>query len=153
VRGSQTERREIGGLVGTIGFIDPECLARGVNADALSDLYSLGATLFQLIAGHVPALSGGVLRGDVLGGRRRAPSLAELVPSAPRELAALVDMLLSPIRDERPRSADWVATRLQQILSGLSGQPSELRRRTPAFVSPIAHRGPFTFQSPHADGA
>ncbi|HEY3494383.1 MAG TPA: serine/threonine-protein kinase [Polyangiaceae bacterium] len=111
---------------GTLGYVDPECLARGVPATASSDLYSLGATLFELVTGKLPACSGDVLLGAILDGRAQPPSLDALVPAVPRELAELVDSLLVPARSERPHSAAWVATRLQGVRRALAGRSTRV---------------------------
>ena len=104
---------------GTMGYIDPTCLATGAPATPASDLYALGATLFRCLVGCVPALveSPGrtTISSAILRGTRRPPSLAKLVPSVPKSLAVLVDALLEPERAGRPVSAALVLERLEQI--------------------------------------
>ncbi len=107
---------------GTMGYIDPECIASARPATPSSDLYSLGATLFELVTGRLPAGTRGKLRGDVMDGRRPAPPLTEIVPGIDLELSELVQQLLSPSRAGRPSSADWVVTRLEQLRLSLVGK-------------------------------
>ena len=45
-------------IAGTMGYIDPACLAEGQPADATSDLYALGAMLFECLTGRLPASDG-----------------------------------------------------------------------------------------------
>ncbi len=130
-----TRPREVGELCGTLGYIDPECLRTFAAPSApASDLYALGATLFELLTARLPAESGSVLRGDVLDGRQRPEPLASVRPDAPSELCLLVDSLLSPSSGERPRSAEWVLSRLQEIRYRLAGGKREL---------PAENVGPF----------
>jgi hypothetical protein len=79
--------------VGTRGYMDPECVSNRVPADASSDLYALGVTLYECLTGRVPAFAAGELRAEVLDGRERAPALRSTVPAP---LAELIGALLSP---------------------------------------------------------
>jgi eukaryotic-like serine/threonine-protein kinase len=119
---------------GTIGYIDPASIAHGAMASPASDLYALGAMLFECLTGHVPAaaLPCGAssdkapqgargLRGEVLDGRVRPPPLLDLEPLVPPSLARLIDALLAPERGARPASAERVARSLEQIRDELSG--------------------------------
>ncbi|MES1178281.1 MAG: serine/threonine-protein kinase [Myxococcales bacterium] len=119
---------ELMALCGTMGYMDPECIARSAPANAESDLYALGATLFEVLTGRLPAERDAVLQGEVLDGRAMPSPVASLRPDAPAEFCKLIDTLLQPRRAERPRSAEWVASRAQEIRHQLAGKP----RRLPA---------------------
>ncbi|MBX3188555.1 MAG: AgmX/PglI C-terminal domain-containing protein [Labilithrix sp.] len=127
-------------ITGTIGYIDPICLRTMTPPSSTSDLYSLGATLYQCIAGDVPALATAKKRGEkavdakVLLGDAPAAPLAEVAPSTPAALAKLVDALVSSTREGRPRSADVVVRSLERIRSALAGRERAL---------PSEERGPF----------
>ena len=103
---------------GTLGYMDPETVATGLSATPASDLYSLGAMLYECISGKVPAVMGETgLSGEVLDGRKTAPSLRALSPNMPRGLAVLIEKLLAPRRADRPKSAEWVARELERLRS------------------------------------
>jgi serine/threonine protein kinase len=127
-------------LTGTIGYIDPICLRTTTPPSTSSDLYSLGATLYQCLAGDVPALAIAKKRGSkavdsgVLAGNTPAAPVAELMPSVPADLAKLVDSMVAPTREARPRSADIVRHSLERIRSALAGHARAL---------PSEERGPF----------
>jgi serine/threonine protein kinase len=131
---------EVTVAAGTLGYVDPECVARNLSANPVSDLYALGATLYELASGALPARSGNVLRGDVLDGRKRSPSLRSVVSEVPTELSEIVDALLSPARSARPQSAEWVATRLQSARRALTGRAQKL---PPDEVGPFRGLGRF----------
>ncbi len=127
-------------LTGTVGYTDPVCLKTTSAPNTASDLYSLGATLYQCLVGDVPALAtpkhakkpgvdAGVLVGDA-----PAASIADVAPWVPPALAKLVDALVSTKREGRPRSADAVARAMERIRSALAGHEREL---------PPEDRGPF----------
>ncbi|AUX35873.1 uncharacterized protein SOCE836_080740 [Sorangium cellulosum] len=134
----------LGPIFGTLGYIDPVILATRAPAAPASDLYALGATLFECLAGRVPAAlpaAGGLsLSGEILDGRARPPPLLEVAPGAPRALARLVDALLSPDRRDRPAWAEPVAIALEQIRGELAGGERAL---PPESVGPFRGLGRF----------
>ncbi len=106
-------------LSGTLGYIDPACVSTLSRANAASDIYSLGATLFECAAGMLPAAfaagKGAGLKGDVLDGRAPAPSLAAAAPAAPPGLVRLVDRMIAPDPAKRPASATEVRAALEAM--------------------------------------
>jgi len=116
------QRSHTGVLAGTPIYMSPEQLADGVQ-DARSDLYSLGAVLFELLAGRPPheAATLGALLREVA--RVPAPDLRRLRPDAPAMLATLLTQLLAKRPDERPASARRVSEQLAAIAAGLGAPP------------------------------
>jgi serine/threonine-protein kinase len=106
-----------------INYMAPELLD-GTDADERADLYSLGATMYEVIAGR-PALAGS--REHVLAERQagRLPPLQR--EGLPEGLRHLVFSLLAPERDKRPQRADEVAGCLEQ-LRGTNAQIERLLR-------------------------
>ena len=116
---------------GTIGYIDPVCMPpTAAPATAASDLYGLGAMLFECVTGYLPAVvaagEGGGLKSEVLDGRQKAPPLREISPAVPKALARLVDALLEPLPAKRPRSAEAVARDLERIRADIDGGARKL---------------------------
>jgi serine/threonine protein kinase len=115
---------------GTLGYIDPYCLANGTPATAESDLYALGVLLFESLTGRLPAAAamprGGGLSGEVLDGRRAPPSLREIATHVPEAVGDLVDRLLSPSPADRPHSAEQVAFLLDRAGEELVGRTAHL---------------------------
>jgi eukaryotic-like serine/threonine-protein kinase len=115
-------------LTGTLGYIDPERIQSPEQpATSASDLYGLGAMLYECLGGMLPAVAAARadgssgLKGEVLDGRARAPSMGSLEPGLPVALAHLVDSLVEPKAADRPASAEAVATELERIRGELSG--------------------------------
>jgi len=127
-------------LTGTIGYIDPICLRTTTPPSSSSDLYSLGATLYQCLAGEVPSLATSRKKGgqgvdkNVLVGTTPAAPIADVAPSTPPDLAKLVDSLVAAKREDRPRSANIVRHALERVRSALAGHERAL---------PDEERGPF----------
>jgi len=96
---------------GTPSYMSPE-QSLGEAVDGRSDLYALGATLFELLTGAVPFAQGDPLYHH----RATQPSdPRERAPHIPDRLAELVLALLRKRPEERPASADAVAQELRSI--------------------------------------
>jgi serine/threonine protein kinase len=107
-----------GEAIGTPHYIAPEVL-RGAPADARSDLYSLGATLFELLSGRKPYP--GATAFDVFHVLFSGPParLKSARPEVPDALAEVVDALLvidPAVRADSPASVADELDRLAQTL-------------------------------------
>lgn len=106
---------ERGALVGTLAYMAPEQFASG-RADARSDVYALGATLYEALSGQAPfegqAL---VLMRDVL--EREPTSLRHLRPALPEDLETVVSTCLAKSPDERYTTAQALALDLARVLA------------------------------------
>jgi tetratricopeptide (TPR) repeat protein len=102
---------------GTPYYMAPE-QAAGEDVDARADLYALGVTLYELLAGEVPFREGDIARHHR---ETPPPDPRAKAPDVPEELAAVVQALLAKRPEGRPASAAEVAARLQQIGRSLAG--------------------------------
>ncbi|HUG93841.1 MAG TPA: serine/threonine-protein kinase [Planctomycetaceae bacterium] len=96
--------RDRGGqsLLGTPEYLAPETMARGRLSPISLDVYSLGVTLFRMLAGRLPfhdATVAGVLR---LGRQARPPRLERFGIEAPARLFDLVGRMLAKQPLRRP---------------------------------------------------
>ncbi|MFD0901175.1 serine/threonine-protein kinase, partial [Actinomadura sediminis] len=102
-----------GGTVGTPLYMAPEQFSGGA-ADARSDLYALGCVLHELLTGAPPFRAGAGLPRLMYAHLNEAPPpLAAARPDVPPWLERLVRDLLAKAADERPASADAVASFLR----------------------------------------
>jgi serine/threonine protein kinase len=108
-----------GRAVGTYRYMSPE-QARGEAVDLRADLYSLGATLYELLAARPPFTEQNQLRllEEVL--EKRPTPVAEINPGAPRALSVLCDRLLAKRPEDRPRDALEVAAALRATATRLA---------------------------------
>jgi len=85
---------EVGTVIGTPRYMSPE-QARGESSDRRSDVWSMGATLFELVAGRPAYLQDD--RATLLAALRGGPppKLNQVCPEAPVELAAIVDRAMA----------------------------------------------------------
>jgi len=111
---------DAGRAVGTYRYMAPE-QARGEAVDLRADLYSLGATLYELLAGRPPFGQQNQLELlEAVVGKVPMP-VSQVNPGAPRALCALCERLLAKRPEDRPEDAAEAASVLRAV--GMSLQP------------------------------
>ena len=103
-----------GMMVGTVSYMPPE-QAMGGEVTPQSDLYSLGAMLYEMVTGRPPFLGDDSVA--IIGQHINTPPVAPTWhnPACPRALEALILRLLTKDPNERPKSAADVLTALGGI--------------------------------------
>ena len=117
-----------GAVMGTAAYMSPE-QARGEPVDGRSDLFSLGAVLYEMVTGR-PAFSGdtasAILRAIL---NDTPPSPRAFNPRVPAALENVVMRLLAKDRGARHQQASAVRIELQRLASELdAGSYRWLRR-------------------------
>ena len=99
-----------GMTLGTFDYISPEQARDPRAADVRSDLYSLGCTMFFMLAGRAPFAEGTMVQKLLQHQQAEPPAIEELRPEVPRRLAAIVHRLMEkdPL-DRYQRAAVLVA--------------------------------------------
>jgi hypothetical protein len=93
---------ESGVAVGTPAFMAPEQAAgRTEEVDALTDIWAVGATMFQLLTGRLVHETERPNAAIVAAATKPAPAVRSLRPAVPDELAAIVDRALAFHREDR----------------------------------------------------
>ncbi|MFH1372605.1 MAG: protein kinase [bacterium] len=119
-----------GAIVGTLYYMSPEQL-EGKEADARSDIFALGATLFEMITGQraFEGQSQASLIAAVI--ERTPPPISEVKPLAPPGLVRLVKKCLEKDPDRRWQSARDLADELRWIAQSGSqaGVPAPVSSR------------------------
>lgn len=107
---------------GTSGFSPLEQYGGGQSTDHRSDIYSLGATLYQLLTGKVPpdAVSR-VSQGVPV----QAPS--SLVPELPRALDQILLRALAQNKADRQQSVAELAAQLEGVVESSESETEDLR--------------------------
>jgi eukaryotic-like serine/threonine-protein kinase len=87
-------------VIGTAAYMSPE-QARGLGVDHRSDIFSLGAVIYEMLARRKPFQ--GETPSDTLAAilKTEPPSLARLVSGVPSELIRIVNKCLRKDREER----------------------------------------------------
>ncbi len=103
-----------GGVTGTATYMAPE-QASGGDVDARSDLYALGALLYELVAGRPPFV-GDDANAIIYQHINTSPeSPAKHDASVPPKLERLIMRLLAKAKADRPGSAEEVLAELERV--------------------------------------
>ncbi|MCK6572718.1 protein kinase [Myxococcota bacterium] len=128
-----------GEVVGTPSYSPPERF-RGAPADVRTDLYALGAVLYECLAG-VPAYSGHAMHVAVQVCRATQPPTLDR-DDVPDGLRTLIARLMDPRADARPESAEEVLAALDALEERVDIERWAARHSTrsgePAAVAPTA---------------
>ena len=142
IRGSTTVKTQDTQMLGTPAYMAPEqALGRHDDVDGRTDVFALGAVVFEMIAGRV-AFGGSTIPEVVFKVvYEPAPSLTEVAPGTPPHVAAAVDRALAKKPSER-----WpdVAT----FIEALTGAPLVTGRRPVPGAPRVS--GPTTASKPAA---
>jgi serine/threonine-protein kinase len=126
-----------GVLVGTPSFMAPEQASGEISrVDRRADVYSLGATLYAIVAG-TPPFAGGTPIDVVLRVLDEEPTpLRQLDPTVPVELESIVLKCLEKDRERRYDSARALAEDLHRFLDGVPvrARPSGVAHRLAKWV-------------------
>ena len=117
----QAELTNSGQMIGTIDYMAPEQGSDSHAVDARVDVYSLGATLYQLLSGKAPfagAEFDTLLKKMNALASRPAPPIDELRADVPRQLATIVARMLAKNPADRFGAAAEVAAALGPYTQG-----------------------------------
>jgi serine/threonine-protein kinase len=144
-----TALTEPGQVMGTVDYMSPE-QARGLPLDARSDLFSLGAVLYEMASGRPPFRRS--TTADTLSAvlNEKPRSLAEVRPALPPALARTIEKLLRKRPEDRCQSAAEVGAALRAAKEGCAA-PSTDELKSIA-VLPFADMSPGRDQEYFCDG-
>src|ERR687888_2490048 len=138
---------QTGTVMGTSDYIAPE-QARGAHVDELTDVYSLGAVLYELLTGEVPYPGDNFVAVAMRHINQPVPSVLERRPDVSPRVDAAVQRAMAKDPRDRFESMDAFAAELQACLEVPDGseeativvapQKAARRRRRPA--RPPTHR-------------
>jgi formylglycine-generating enzyme required for sulfatase activity len=99
-------------VVGTADYMAPEQAESSRAADARSDVYALGCTLYHLLAGRPPFTDSSTLLKLVAHREEAPPPVRALRPDVPEKLAAVLGRMMAKAPVDRFQTAAEVATAL-----------------------------------------
>jgi TPR repeat protein/tRNA A-37 threonylcarbamoyl transferase component Bud32 len=136
--GEDTGTLTMGGFVGTPHFASPEQVEEG-DLDVRSDIYSLGATLYFMIAGKAP-FSGSV--GQVMSQHLYKPIDIEPLTGVPACMISLIRSMLEKDRTQRPQTPRDLQNAIVACLEEIRGHSTQVAGE--AEDEPLQSLGPRT---------
>jgi tetratricopeptide (TPR) repeat protein len=125
-----------GAIVGTPAYMAPEQARGDGEVSSSADLYALGATLFEMVAGRPPHVGPTPIAILARLVTTPAPRLSEVVVDAPPALDELMFRLLAMVPTDRPGGAEEVARELRTIEADLETTTDRLTRALPSDMPP-----------------
>ncbi|PTL82892.1 serine/threonine-protein kinase [Vitiosangium sp. GDMCC 1.1324] len=117
---------QTGEVLGTPAYMSPEQANGDVRQlDRRTDVYSLGATLYDVIAGRPPYVSDNPWKLLMMSALEDPPPLGQVQPGVPKDLETLVMKCLEREPARRYDTARALAEELQRVLDG---EPIQAKR-------------------------
>lgn len=114
-------------IMGTPSYMSPE-QCRGETVDDRSDLYSLGATFFDLLTGHPPFTSATPIQTCFAHCNNPVPSVSAEFPEIPDACDAIIQRAMAKEPCDRyPCAADMLADLNELLASAPAGAPTAVR--------------------------
>lgn len=110
----QQNLTQIGITMGTPLYMSPEQV-EGKPVDPRSDIYSLGVTIYHILSGEPPFDGENALSIALKHVKEEPPSLLDIRPDIPPELARLVHRMMAKSPEDRPQSAAQLLKEIRQI--------------------------------------
>jgi serine/threonine protein kinase len=130
-----------GSTVGTVDYLSPEQSRDSSGADIRSDIYSLGCTVYHMLAGHPPFDEGGLGERVYKHMHTEPPDLRKINPDVPSAFWGVVKRMLAKAPGARYQTPAALLHDLQH-LSGLTTSPEDTPptslRRLPEAREPAA---------------
>src|SRR5689334_595979 len=103
---TSTQLTQAGLVLGTLRYMSPE-QRRGQQADARSDIWSLGVVLYEMLGG-IPPFAGPIVTDDIA-------SIWKTNPTVPIELQSILRKALRPDRDDRYQTIAEMLAELRSL--------------------------------------
>src|SRR5207253_105655 len=123
---------QIGIVMGTPDYIAPEQATDSHLADIRADIYSLGCTLYHLLAGHAPFPEGNAVQKVKAHLESTPRPLKDLRPDLPVELIRVIERMMAKDPARRFQTPAEVAAALAPFLAA---PPRPSRRKKWPFVA------------------
>jgi len=129
---------ETGIVMGTASYMSPEQSLALKTIDYRTDIWSLGAVLYEMIAGRVPFKGKDLVEQIIAIQEQPHTPLSNLVDHVPEQLERIVDKALAKNPDERYRTATDMLTDMRNVKRQLENAAEH--DRTALFEEPLGRQ-------------
>ena len=124
---TQAELTGTGAVMGTVDYMAPEQALNTKHADHRADIYSLGITLWYLIAGK-SAYDGETLMEKLMAHQMKPiPSLKDIQASVPDSVQAIFSKMVAKKKEDRYQSMTEVIADLERCQASLSSSNATVK--------------------------
>jgi len=125
LEGDEVGMTRTGTVLGTTSYMSPEqARARRDMIDHRTDIFAVGAVLFEALSGRTIHLTKNRTEQLVAAMKEPAPSLAEVVPGAHPDLVAVIDRALAFQKDDRWPDARAMQEALGEVFQIIEQPPA-----------------------------
>jgi eukaryotic-like serine/threonine-protein kinase len=133
-----TRLTSTGDVLGTVDYVAPELFEGNHKADALSDLYSLGVLLFEMVTGQLPFYAENQIAIVTMHVSKPPPSPRSLKPNVPPQVERVMLKALEKRPEQRYQSASELAEAFcRAVATGSKQNVQEGTLEPPAPVAPV----------------
>jgi hypothetical protein len=129
-----------GVVLGTVDYIAPEQADNAHQADIRSDIYSLGCTLYHLLAGQPPFPTGTALQKVMAHVNEKPEPLTELRDDLPEGLMPVVERMMAKDPKHRYPTPAEVAFALEPFVRAAAGRTTDPDRTVVLDRRPVGER-------------
>lgn len=123
-------------LIGTIDYISPEQAVNSHEVDARADIYSLGCTMYFLLAGHPPFPEGSQTERLMAHQTKNPESIDQKRSDAPQDLLAILNKMMAKKQKQRYQTAEEVSEALTDWLTTHGYQPTVVQAQSMSEPAP-----------------
>ncbi|HEY1342579.1 MAG TPA: protein kinase [Bryobacteraceae bacterium] len=114
---------QVGAAVGNLKYISPEQVKGVAEADARSDLYSLGMVFYEMLSGRAPFASASQFELMLAHVNQTPAPPSSVNPAVPAELDAVVMKAIAKAPDQRYQTAEEFRTALDEPAAHVGAEP------------------------------
>jgi hypothetical protein len=138
-----------GNVLGTVDYVAPELFEIDRKADALSDLYSLGVLLYEMVTGRLPFVAENQIALVSMHMRHRPPAPRSIVSTIPAPVERVMLKALEKRPEQRYQSATALADAFCNAISpGASDDVAETAFATAPGPAPAFRSDQLVLSSP-----
>ncbi len=116
-----------GFMVGTIDYMAPEQARDSRTADRRSDIYSLGCTLYHMVAGRPPFSEGSLPERLLQRLDQAPPDVRQFNPQLSADLAKILDHMLARNPEDRYQATEEILADLNRLTIGPVSSRASIR--------------------------
>lgn len=113
-----SEETSMNVVMGTPDYISPEQAMAQRDIDFRADIYSLGASLYHMVAGRQPFIADSATKVLKMHVKTPLEPPEKFNPAVSKECSALIQMMMAKAPADRPASWDYVIDDIEAVLAG-----------------------------------